>query len=206
MFQVQFITHFTDKISYVGSVCIALEGGCRWVQLRMKDATDDVAEATALEVQSLCRDRGAFFVIDDRVELAKKIGADGVHLGKTDMPVADARVYLGPKICIGGTANTFEDVRRLYADGADYIGCGPYRYTSTKKNLAPILGADGYRNIIARMKQENIDIPMIGIGGIRVEDIGSLKSIGLSGIALSSSVLCAEYPVDEMRRIIELSK
>ena len=107
MFDVQFITHFTASISYSDSARIALEGGCRWVQLRMKDASSEELKATAVQVQELCRQYGATFIIDDHVELVKQIGADGVHLGKLDMPIKEARERLGKDFIIGGTANTF---------------------------------------------------------------------------------------------------
>ena len=89
-FKLQFITHFTDTYSYLDSARMALEGGCRWVQLRMKHASDEETEAVAVEVQKLCRTYGATFLIDDRVELVRKLKADGVHLGKNDMPIAEA--------------------------------------------------------------------------------------------------------------------
>lgn len=144
----QFITHYTERYSYLDAARMALEGGCRWVQLRMKDTPVETIEPVALEVQALCRQYGATFIIDDHVELARKLHADGVHLGKKDMPIADARRILGAEYIIGGTANTFEDVLQHYKAGADYIGCGPFRYTTTKKNLSPILGLEGYTAII----------------------------------------------------------
>lgn len=113
MFDVQFITHFTASISYSDSARIALEGGCRWVQLRMKDASSEELKATAVQVQELCRQYGATFIIDDHVELVKQIGADGVHLGKLDMPIKEARERLGKDFIIGGTANTFEDTGNM---------------------------------------------------------------------------------------------
>lgn len=136
-FKLQFITHFTDTYSYLDSARMALEGGCRWVQLRMKHASDEETEAVALEVQKLCRTYGATFLIDDRVELVRKLKADGVHLGKNDMPIAEARKILGKDFLIGGTANTFDDVRAHYEAGADYIGCGPFRFTTTKEKAQP---------------------------------------------------------------------
>lgn len=206
MFQVQFITHYTDTIGYAESARIALEGGCRWIQLRMKDASDEEVEPVARQVQSMCHDYGAFLVLDDRVELAKRLHTDGVHLGRLDMPVDKARAYLGPEFIIGGTANTFDDIQRLHHAGADYIGCGPFRYTTTKKNLAPILGLEGYRNILSQMEKHEINLPIVGIGGIRADDIADLKATGLNGIALSGSILRASDPVEEMKRIIELTQ
>ncbi len=198
----QFITHFTDKFSYFDSAIMALEGGCRWIQLRMKDADENEIEKTALRLIPECRRRGAIFIIDDHVELALRIGADGVHLGKNDMPIADARKLTGPDFIIGGTANTFEDIQRIVSEGADYIGCGPFRFTTTKKNLAPMLGTEGYKNILSQMKEAGFSIPLVAIGGITCDDIPCLLSTGVSGIALSGSILRAESPVDEMKKVI----
>lgn len=202
--KLQFITHYTEKYSYTDSARIALEGGCRWIQLRMKDADASTLEETALIVQKMCKDYGATFIIDDHVLLTKKIKADGVHLGKNDMPIAEARRLLGDSFIIGGTVNSLDDVRAtLQSATPDYFGCGPFRFTSTKKNLAPILGHEGYRNIIREMKEGGIRIPLVAIGGIRKEDISELMADGVHGIALSSSILRAENPVEEMKGIIE---
>lgn len=203
--KLQFITHFTERYSYVDSARIALEGGCRWVQLRMKDAEEAVMAETAIAVQRMCREYGATFIIDDNVALAKSIGADGVHLGKHDMPISVARDILGERHIIGGTVNTFEDVlHHLNGATPDYFGCGPFRETSTKRNLSPTLGLDGYKDIIRQMRSHGIDIPIVAIGGIRREDIPALMECGVSGIALSSSILTADDPVAEMREIADI--
>lgn len=202
MKQVQFITHTTERYSYADSARIALEGGCRWIQLRMKDHTDEEIEAVAQEVMPLCRKHEATFVIDDHVELAMKLGADGVHLGRNDMPISKARALMGKRYIIGGTANTMDDVERLAREGADYIGCGPFRFTTTKQNLSPILGLNGYRNIVAQMRSKGISLPIVAIGGITFDDIPAIMQTGVDGIAISGCVLRAENPVEEMRRII----
>lgn len=204
-YKLQFITHFTERYSYVDSARIALEGGCRWVQLRMKDAEEAVMAETAIAVQRMCREYGATFIIDDNVTLAKSIGADGVHLGKHDMPISVARDILGERHIIGGTVNTFEDVlHHLNGATPDYFGCGPFRETSTKRNLSPTLGLYGYKDIIRQMRSHGIDIPIVAIGGIRREDIPALMECGVSGIALSSSILTADDPVAEMREIADI--
>ncbi len=199
--RVQFITHFTEQYSYLDSARLALEGGCRWIQLRMKEATAEELEQTALQVQKLCREYQAIFLIDDHVELVKKIHADGVHLGKNDMPLTEARRILGKEAIIGGTANTFADIQAHTAAGTDYIGCGPFRYTTTKKNLSPILGLEGYASIVTQMKAENITLPMVAIGGIQNEDIAPILQTGVTGIALSGSILRAPHPIEEMKRV-----
>lgn len=199
----QYISHFTPQIGYAEGIRMALEGGCRWIQLRMKDAPAEEIIACAEEVLPLCRRHGAKFLLDDHVELVRQLGADGVHLGKNDMPVDEARKILGPDIIIGGTANTIEDIIRLHKQGADYIGCGPFRFTTTKKNLSPILGLDGYKSIILKMKELGIDLPIVAIGGITVEDIPAVMGTGVSGIALSGAILGAPDPVEMTARIIE---
>ena len=201
---IQFISHYTEQYSYLDSIRLALLGGCRWIQLRVKGASDEDVLPMALEAQKMCKEYGATFIIDDRVDMVKAIGADGVHLGKNDMPVAEARRILGKDFIIGGTANTFEDVRQHYQDGANYIGCGPFRFTTTKEKLSPILGLEGYRDIVLKMKEEKIDIPIVAIGGITANDIPAIMQTGVTGIAISGTVLRAESPVDEMKRLLEI--
>ena len=202
MRSIQFITHQNDCIGYAEGAKMALEGGCKWIQLRMKDATDDEVRSVAAEIQPLCKQNEAIFLLDDRVELVRELHADGVHLGKNDMPVDKARRVLGEEFIIGGTANTFEDIERLASQGADYIGCGPFRFTTTKKNLAPVLGLEGYRDIIENMRRAGIDIPVVAIGGITASDIDDILATGVKGIAVSGSVLTAENPVAMMRTLI----
>lgn len=202
MIPVQFITHKTKTISYEESALLALEGGCKWIQLRMKDASDEEVEKLARRLKGKCREFGAVFVIDDRVELVKKIEADGVHLGKNDMPVDEARRFLGEGFLIGGTANTIEDVRNLHRASADYIGCGPFRFTETKKNLSPILGLAGYEEIMKAMHDEAITTPLCAIGGITLADVKDLMSVGVDGIAVSGAVLTADNPVEEMKKFV----
>lgn len=200
---IQFITHSNNRYGYVDGARLALEGGCRWVQLRMKEATEAEFMAAAAEIGRLCKEHGATFVLDDHVEWVEKTGADGVHLGKNDMPIDEARKILGNDKIIGGTANTFEDVERLYRQGANYIGCGPFRFTTTKKNLSPVLGLEGYQHIVDQMKSHGINLPIVAIGGILESDIKSILATGVSGIAVSGGILNAENPVEEMQRFLK---
>jgi len=203
---VQFISHYNERYSYLDSIGLALEGGCRWIQLRMKDATDDEVRPIAIAAKAMCKRYGATFVIDDRVALVKELGADGVHLGKNDMPISEARRLLGPDFIIGGTANTLEDVISHSEAGADYIGCGPFRFTTTKKKLSPVLGLEGYRHIVEGMRAAQINLPIVAIGGITEADIPAIMSTGVTGIALSGTVLRADHPVEKMNQIINIIK
>ena len=204
MKHIQFITHPSDRFTYKEEVEMVLRGGCRWVQLRMKDANDEEVEQVARELLPLCKEYKATFIIDDRIALVQRVGADGVHLGKKDMPVAEARKILGSSFIIGGTANTMDDIRRLCKEGADYIGCGPFRFTTTKKNLSPIIGLEGYRTMMRTMKEENLQVPVVAIGGITLNDMKEVMQTGVSGIAISGAVLAAENPQEEMKKMLEM--
>lgn len=204
-YRLQFITHHNDLYTHVDSARLALDGGCRWIQLRMKGVDEATMEKSARTVQQMCEAYGATFIVDDEVLLAKRIGADGVHLGKSDMPIAEARRILGDGFIIGATVNTFDDVTKtLHNATPDYFGCGPFRYTSTKKNLAPILGYDGYREIISKMHKHDIRIPLVAIGGITKSDIPMLLECGVGGIALSGSIINAPNPVQQMHEVVDI--
>ncbi|MGG6544232.1 UNVERIFIED_CONTAM: thiamine phosphate synthase [Prevotella sp. 15_C9] len=204
MMNLQFITHRTHRYDYAEGVELALKGGCEWVQLRMKDVSDDDFLQVGRKVKTLCAAYGATFILDDRVHLVKALRADGVHLGKQDMAIDEARRQLNDdSLLIGGTANTMEDIRKLCEMGANYIGCGPFRYTSTKKNLAPLLGLEGYSRLMRTMKEERLLVPVVAIGGILREDIPAIAKTGVSGIAVSGAILHADNPKVEMQRFVE---
>lgn len=150
-----------------------------------------------------CRVAGATLIINDHPEVAKAIGADGVHLGKEDMAPAEARKLLGPRAIIGATANTLADVERLMEAPVDYLGIGPYRFTGTKKKLAPLLGVEGYREIIAMMKERRGSaFPHVAIGGITAADIAPLAEAGVTGFAVSGAIAHATDPAEAARELL----
>ncbi|MDR0349210.1 MAG: thiamine phosphate synthase [Tannerella sp.] len=199
-----FITHQTKQYTSLQSIEIALLGGCRQIQLRMKGCSLAEIESIAQKAKSLCDAYRAQLYINDHVEICMKVKAAGLHLGKNDRSPADARTILGHHSIIGGTANTFNDIQYMQSQGVDYIGLGPFRFTSTKQNLSPVLGLNGYAEIMSRCKESRIDIPVLAIGGITLKDIPSVLQTGVAGIALSSAILNAANPVEETERIIEL--
>ena len=195
-----FITHPIEHYSCVQSVEIALKGGCRMIQLRMKGVAPRNVKQTGTALHALCREYGADLYINDHVEIGKQIGAAGVHLGKQDMPPGEAREILGKNFIIGGTANTFDDILRLKAEGVDYIGLGPFRFTATKQNLSPVLGLSGYKQIMEQCRNHGINLPVFAIGGIKAIDIPGIMNTGIRGIAVSSRILQAENPVEEAKK------
>lgn len=202
-FRLQFITNPTSVDEALAQAEAALEGGCRWIQLRWKDAPADKLVSAAHACADACRRHGAMFVIDDHVELVGQCGADGVHLGKNDMPPSEARRILGPCRIIGATANTPADIDNAVAQGADYIGYGPFRFTSTKKNLSPVLGLDGYRVATAHCRETGIGLPIVAIGGITADDIPAIMDTGVSGIAVSGVIASAADPSAATRRLLD---
>jgi thiamine-phosphate pyrophosphorylase len=186
-----FLTMDGAPIDHLQQVEAACRAGVRWIQLRMKEASDEEVRRVAVAAKKITDASDCVLIINDRVEVAAEVKAGGVHLGKQDMPVGAARRILGEDCIIGGTANTIEDIREHCRQGADYIGLGPYRYTTTKKNLNPILGLEGYRQIMRLLKQEQLSIPVIAIGGIEMRDAGLLFDAGLHGVAFSGMLVHA---------------
>src|SRR5258708_26352612 len=186
-----FLTMDDGPLDHLQQVEAACEVGIRWIQLRMKQAGAEEFLDTAIAAKKICDASDCALIINDRVEVAARVKAHGVHLGKSDMPPAEARRLLGENFIIGATANTAEDIRQHYQAGADYVGLGPYRFTTTKKNLSPILGLEGYRQIMDELRQESIEIPVNAVRGIGTADIPSLLLTGVQGIAFSGLLVHA---------------
>lgn len=200
----QFITHSSENMTILEEIENVVAGGCKWVQLRMKDAEKEEIKEVARKAKEICKKNDVILVIDDYVDIAKELELDGVHLGKNDMPVDEARKLLGEEFIIGATANTFEDIEALRHTDIDYIGLGPFRFTSTKKNLSPVIGIDGYAEIMRRKNESSINLPIVAIGGICYDDINNIMDTGISGIAVSGSLINAKNMTEETRKMISL--
>ena len=161
----------------------AIKGGVGIVQLREKNISTKDFYEKALKVKEICKNYGALFIINDRLDIAQAVGADGVHLGQSDMPIEEARKILKDKFLIGATARNMEESKRAELLGADYIGSGAIFGTSTKDN-AKKLEMEELKKIVASVK-----IPVFAIGGININNVGSLKNIGLQGICAVSGIL-----------------
>ncbi len=204
-FRLQLITDGATPEAVIDGARQAVEGGCRWVQVRMKNASAETVENVVLTLAPLRKSHGVTLLVDDHVELAARLDCiDGVHVGKNDMPVNEARRMLGPKKILGATANTFADLERSVADGADYIGLGPFRFTTTKNNLSPILGIDGYDTVMNRCRRRKLTVPVVAIGGITPADIEPLMRTGVGGIAVSGAILRSENPATAAAAFMEI--
>lgn len=190
--KLQYITQQTNSLSHVDCVREACIAGVKWVQLRMKNVSFEEYLKSAKEARVICDLYDAKLIVNDNVEVAINAEADGIHLGKNDLSIIEARQLLGESKIIGGTANTTDDIVTLINAGVDYIGLGPFKYTSTKKNLSPILGLDGYYSISQELfcalkegKLNNSIPPIVAIGGIDLPDIIEIMKTGVDGIAVS---------------------
>lgn len=188
MYKLQYISQGDTQEEQLNNIQKALEFGCRWIQLRFKKANAETLEQTALLAKELCQKFDAHFIINDHINLAKKIDADGVHLGLTDSSIQEARELLGDKKIIGGTANSYEDVIQRYHERCNYVGLGPYKFTITKEKLSPIVGLEGYKEIISKLENKGVEIPIFAIGGILEEDIDPILNSGIYGIAVSGLI------------------
>jgi thiamine-phosphate pyrophosphorylase len=186
IYRFQYLTQDLPDITHPELAEIACKSGIRWVQLRVKNHEYTDWLQIAKEVRTITSKYNAFYIVNDNVEIALEVNADGVHLGSNDTPIEMAREILGEEKIIGGTANSLEDILSLQAMGVDYIGLGPYAYTSTKEKLSPVLGLNGYAKIFS--EPSLIKVPTIAIGGIKTADVQALLQTGIYGIAISSAI------------------
>ncbi|WP_313093406.1 thiamine phosphate synthase [Chryseobacterium flavum] len=181
----------------------ALDNGIKWVQVRWKNAPENELINLCEISKQLCSEYHSVCIINDHVQIAKEIDADGVHLGLNDSSIEEARLILGENKIIGGTANTLSDVIRRINETCDYIGLGPLRFTTTKEKLSPVLGFEGYRNIVEGLKDKSIEIPKIfAIGSVASEDILPLQQIGVYGVAVSGLITRQPAIINELKKVM----
>lgn len=198
--------HYISQPSHTDNILAACDAGCKWIQLRIKNETPDKVMPVAEAVKKICDRYQAALIINDYPQIAVAVEAAGVHVGKLDMTVAAARAITGKNMIVGGTANTLADILQHVQDGASYVGVGPYRFTTTKQNLSPILGLSGYQSILQVLKEKQIAVPVIAIGGIVQEDIPGLMEAGIHGIAVSGMITHASDKQSVVNRIHEQLK
>ncbi len=180
----------TDKgscsLTVLEMACLALESGIKWIQYRDKGSDRLEAYRTALALRELTRDFGACLIINDHVDIAAAVGADGVHLGQEDLPLHEARKIIGHEKIVGISTHSIEEATEAELEGADYIGFGPVFSTSTKQAGRP-KGIGELKKINATVR-----IPVVAIGGIDLDNCPSIFECGASAVATASSVLSGD--------------
>jgi len=182
----------------------AISGGVTTVQLREKGTPSEEFFKIATSLRALTRKEGVTFIVNDRLDIALAAGADGVHVGREDLPAERARELLGADRILGVTAANEEEARDAAAVGADYIGCNAVFPTLTKTDTGPAIGLEGLERLV-----NSVDIPVVAIGGINAGNAGDVLSTGVAGIAVVSAIVSANDPVlaaGELRRLINLKK
>lgn len=177
-------------------VAAAVAGGVSCIQLREKSCGTREFLNEALALQPLLESRNIPLIINDRLDIALAIEADGVHLGQSDMPIGMARKIAGDSLIIGISAESVDDALRAEQEGADYIGISPVFSTPTKTDIAPPLGLEGVRQIRAL-----VDIPLVGIGGINLDNAESVLAAGADGIAVVSAIVSAADPAGAAKKL-----
>lgn len=167
----------------------AAAGGVTIVQVRAKKLNDRDFYALSLQVKEVLAPFSIPLIIDDRIDIALAVEADGVHLGQKDLPLKAARRIMGKEKIIGLTANTLEEAQEGEKEGADYLGIGPIFPTTTKEKPAPVIGLDKLKIFASRLKT-----PLVAIGGINDARAAEVKKTGVNGIAVSSFILKSSDP------------
>ena len=190
--KLQFITHDIEQHTHIEQAQIACEAGAKWIQYRCLTKTDDELLEDINVIAEICDDWGATLIVTDHIHLNGKADIQGFHIENMDADFKQLREELGEAITIGGSSNTVEGLLRIAAEGADYAGFGPFKVTTTKPNNAPLLGIEGYTKAMNVLKQQNIDLPVLAVGGVTLDDIDDLMKTGIFGIAASSAINQAE--------------
>jgi thiamine-phosphate pyrophosphorylase len=185
-----------------GHIDIALatvEAGAPVLQMRDKTISDGEFYRVAQALRQITVGTGTLFVVNDRVDIALAVGADGIHVGQTDMPAKVTRGLIGSQCLLGVSASSIDEAVLAYRNGADYVGFGPIFSTATKADAAAPTGIDQLREL-----KSIIDTPIVAIGGINEANIGLVASAGANGAAVVSAVVCAEDMRSATRRLSEL--
>lgn len=179
----------------------ALEGGITIFQFREKGEgalTGEKRICFAKELQAICKEYDVPFIVNDDVELALELDADGVHVGQDDEGITSVREKMGDKI-IGVSTHTIEEARWAIENGADYLGVGPIFPTSTKKDTKAVQGTKG----LAHFREQGITIPIVGIGGISIENTASVIEAGADGVSIISAISLAESAYESTKKLVE---
>jgi len=195
-----YLTQDLPVLSHLEQAKIACKAGVNWIQYRCLTKSDIELIHEINKVAAICDDWGATLIITDHYHLLDKVDAQGVHIEAMNTDLAAVRNQIGDEKTLGASAISFEDIQRINLTGvADYIGCGPFNFTRTKINNHPLLGIEGYSNIIKQMTDKGITIPLLAVGGITVNDVKVLLETGIHGIAVSAAVNLAKDPASVIK-------
>ncbi|TKC02883.1 thiamine phosphate synthase [Pedobacter frigoris] len=194
--KLHFITHDIEQYTHIEQAQIACESGAKWIQYRCLTKSDDELLKDINAIAEICDDWGATLIVTDHIHLNGKADIQGFHIEDMDADFLKIRDELGEAITIGGSSNTLEGLIRLNKEGVDYAGLGPFYETTTKLNGFPLLGIDGYQTTMLKLREHQIDLPVLAVGGVTIEDVDALMQTGIFGIAASAAINQSENMKD----------
>lgn len=200
--KLHYISQGNTPKEHLENIQKACQSGAELVQLRLKNVSEKRILKIAKEAREITSHFQTRLIINDHYKIAKEIKADGVHLGKTDTCPKIARKHLYTWQIIGGTANTLQDCNILLEKQVDYIGLGPFKFTKTKTILSPLLGLNGYSNILDTLQTKT---PILAIGGITENDITAILSTGISGVAMSGEITKNFNKITNIHKLLNAS-
>jgi thiamine-phosphate pyrophosphorylase len=193
--KLHYLTQDLETRSHVEQAQIACEAGCKWVQYRCLTKTDDELLEEIHQIAAICDDWGATLIVAEHIHLLDKADIQGVHVENMQADFRSIRNQIGKDKVLGASAHHLSDIERIAASACvDYVGCGPFSLTDTKPNEYELVGLAGYRSIIAGMMERGTDIPVLAVGGVRIDDVDALLATGVFGIAVSAAVNKAFEP------------
>ncbi|MEJ5993656.1 thiamine phosphate synthase [Pedobacter sp. Du54] len=186
--KLHFITHDIPQHTHIAQAQLACEAGAKWIQYRCLTKTDEQLLAELNLIAEICDDWGATLIVTDHIHLKGRADIQGFHIENMDADFIALRQQIGEEYTLGGSANTIENLIRLAKEGVDYAGFGPFKLTTTKPNNSPILGVKGYAEAMGKLKAEQIELPILAVGGVTLQDVGPLLATEIFGIAASSAI------------------
>jgi len=197
----QFITNESSTIDIEKQVQMVIEGGCHWIQLRIKNSSKEEVTGMAKKLQPICKDNECILVVEDWIEVAQELKLDGIHIDSLTTTADEARAKLGEEFIVGITASTFDDIEKIAKKDIDYISIGRFKEANSEKGAS--LGVQGYAQILGKCKLAGISNHIVAFGGITYDDISALMATGINGIAVSDAITSAKDPVAETKRMID---
>ena len=200
-----YLTQDLPNRSHIQQTQLACEAGANWIQYRCLSKSDEEMLDELHQIASICDDWGTTLIVTNHYHLVHLADIQGVHIEDMDADLTQIRSQIGDDKTLGASATNFLQIVNHIKNGADYIGCGPYGHTDTKPNNSPHWGIIGYQEIIKKLEEDHLYIPIIAAGGIKLEDIDELINTGIYGLAVSAAINKTDDPKNayaEMHRLI----
>lgn len=198
-----YLTQDLPHRSHLEQAIIACEAGANWIQYRCLSKSDNEMLKELHQIAAVCDDWGTTLIVTEHYHLLNLADIQGVHIEDMEADLTFVRAQIGDDKTLGASANTLEQIIRHQANGADYIGCGPFAHTDTKPNNAEHWGIIGYQNVVQELQNLNVKIPLIAAGGVDLINVAGLLKTGIHGVAVSAAVNLSQEPSKSFKDIYQ---